>query len=682
MKIKSILSAMGVLAFAVLGSTPISAQTLGIFPGSSGCTGTAITPNVPTGGGTVNVHVCLTSATVATCGASYRLLASNGTAGFALTARSGVAIFTDPSLSDATLLNATNAPLDPDTGNAGATIADPSAAVAGVAGARLLAAFTVNVPAGASAGPYNIGLSNILIGTTDGTACDGTAGNLADAAQPNVTGVSLTKDGTVTNVAPTATLAATATLTGGTGSAAVTVATPGSGTGSLGLACTIPATAPSNFAITAPAGGNQTINAGATTATAVAMTCVPQAAAVNATLTCVQTPSPAAALPNLTSTITCPAAAVANTWTAASPVNVGSTTAGGTAGPVNVVLTATAGNTAAGSIPAACTFAGANAASFNTTATFPLALAQTGTTNIPVRFQPPVGATAGAQTATISCTGASGTTLAGFPVTLNGTVTAVATNTWTAASPVNVGSTTAGGAAQNANAVLTATAGNTAAGGTTSCAITGADAALFSTTATGATVLTQTGTTNIPVSFAPPTGTAAGAKTASLTCVAASGTTLNGFPVTLNGTVTAAAGATISVSGASATEGSAVTFTITCTGTLAGSQSIPYTISGVTSPDGPAPAGPASVACPGTANVAIPTNNDVIAGNTRAFGITLGTLPAGLTLSGPATANASAIDNDAVVSGTIPVPVMGPVGLGLLGLLIAGIAGFVQRRRK
>jgi hypothetical protein len=53
-----------------------------------------------------------------------------------------------------------------------------------------------------------------------------------------------------------------------------------------------------------------------------------------------------------------------------------------------------------------------------------LTLAQSGVTTLAIRFQPPggVGSMAGLQTATIICIAGGGTTLLGFPLTLNGTV--------------------------------------------------------------------------------------------------------------------------------------------------------------------------------------------------------------------------------------------------------------------
>jgi hypothetical protein len=243
----------------------------------------------------------------------------------------------------------------------------------------------------------------------------------------------------------------------------------------------------------------------------------------------------------------------ANTWTAATPVNLGNAAAGGTAAG-NVVLTATAGNTAAGSITA-CTLAGANAASFNTNATFPLALTQTGATNLPVRFQPPAAAPAGAQAATISCTGAAGTTLAGFPVTLNGTVTVGATPVYSSnpapLAPVNIPTATG-----TANLVIT------------NAGLVGA----------GALTVTASGLTGA-ISITP--GTASIAQGASSTlAIACNNTTATAITQTLsiahNGTAPPASPVTHSVTCAGVTPGSVIS-----AGTAPGTLTLPsYTVGG------------------------------------------------------------------------------------------------------
>ena len=129
-------------------------------------------------------------------------------------------------------------------------------------------------------------------------------------------------------------LPTSATLTGGTGTVAVTVATAGAPTAFVSLACTIPAGAAS-FAVTT--GANRTISAPATVganAPAIGLSCTPQATTLNATLSCSQTTNPPGSLPNLTSTITCPAAAPGDySWTGSAGTNWATPTNWNPSGP-------------------------------------------------------------------------------------------------------------------------------------------------------------------------------------------------------------------------------------------------------------------------------------------------------------------------------------------------------------
>ena len=124
-----------------------------------------------------------------------------------------------------------------------------------------------------------------------------------------------------------------------TGSVPVNVDTAGVATASLALTCTIPATGASNFQVTA--GGTRTINAPATvgnSAPDIGLSCVRQAAAVNATLSCAQNATPDPDPAALTATVTCPAGTVA-------PNGGSSPAPGGT-----VTATAVTGTTATGNL--------------------------------------------------------------------------------------------------------------------------------------------------------------------------------------------------------------------------------------------------------------------------------------------------------------------------------------------
>ena len=175
-------------------------------------------------------------------------------------------------------------------------------------------------PAG-NIGTINFTTANPFTGSTNVIATENTAlgGNYALG----------TTTGTLTAVvapvptAPTISPLANATLTGGTGSVPVNVATAGIATASVALNCTIPA-GTAAFAVTS--GGTRTVNAPATVganAPAIGLSCTPQATLQTATLTCTQTATPAPNPANLTATITCPAVVVV-------PVTISATTPPGT----------------------------------------------------------------------------------------------------------------------------------------------------------------------------------------------------------------------------------------------------------------------------------------------------------------------------------------------------------------
>ena len=161
-------------------------------------------------------------------------------------------------------------------------------------------------------GVFNVGTTSgtINLSCTRGAAVATASLSCTETATPTVAGSPFTRTWALTcpvaivpDVAPVGAVAAT-TLTAGTGSVTPTIVSPAQGNGSTQFACSIPATAPSNFAITSNA--TQTLGAGAPGA--IGLSCVPQAAAVAATLTCTQTATPGPNPPNATATITCPAA--------------------------------------------------------------------------------------------------------------------------------------------------------------------------------------------------------------------------------------------------------------------------------------------------------------------------------------------------------------------------------------
>jgi len=437
------------------------------------------------------------------------------------------------------------------TNGAGANGTGGNCAVASPGVIRIIAADNNNVAL--QAGTYcNLAFTSLAGFTTGTTPLTMTiAGAGKGCIDLNANPTTCTKvDGSLAvaagGTAPTATIPATSTLTGGTGTVAVNVTAAGTAGGSLGLNCTIPPTAPSNFTITAGAG--RTITGPATlgaNAPAIGLTCVPGAAAVVATLSCAQTPTPASALAPLTSQVTCPAIAPATITpaplggTAAAPTTL--TVANGTAQPIGTVINITGLTvTGAGFVAPATGSWGACVYSADAT---PPAL----TTSDPAAFttgpqlvfnqannataQPLIiGATRRATqvSAILTCPVLPAATAPGATsnvyrlVLAAGVVPATAVSASTPSGPLTLPAFTVGAGSSSSNLTFTGTAG-----GSVACA--------FNPAAPGYTVapnpLTLVGTTpgSVTVTY---TGAAAGTFTGTLVCtVAAPGT---GGPFTYN----------------------------------------------------------------------------------------------------------------------------------------------------
>jgi|CXWL01.1.fsa_nt_gi hypothetical protein len=243
----------------------------------------------------------------------------------------------------------------------------------------------------ANGGANHFGFIQVQFGATAGVR------SIVRYVYDNVADTAVTVAVGPTNVAPTLAVAGT-TLNGGTGSVTPTITTPAQGTGSTVFACSIPATAPSNFAITSNA--SQTVT---TSALAIGLSCAPQAAATTATLTCTQTATPAPNPANATATITCPAA--------------GATVVAGTASGATVTLPGYI--LPSGSSSAALSFtSNGNSSVLNCTATGagfsvapnPLNLATGVAGSVVVTY---TGSVVGTFTGNLSCT----TTSAGGPFT-------------------------------------------------------------------------------------------------------------------------------------------------------------------------------------------------------------------------------------------------------------------------
>jgi hypothetical protein len=219
----------------------------------------------------------------------------------------GTITITDPITPGATTatLTVTN------TGDAGTTL--NVQAPTGLSGVLSIAPNTAQAITQGSAGTtYTISCAATVDAPDSQTLSFVHDGSGAGAASPAT--YTVICDGSVANTPPTAALGAVvqpvAGSIGSTGTATVPVNVTGAGapTGSLALTCTIPATGTSAFAVTA--GGTRTFTAPATVGASspdISVSCVRQAAAVTATLTCAQNATPDPDPAALTADITCPA---------------------------------------------------------------------------------------------------------------------------------------------------------------------------------------------------------------------------------------------------------------------------------------------------------------------------------------------------------------------------------------
>jgi hypothetical protein len=208
--------------------------------------------------------------------------------------------------------------------------------------------------------------------------------------------------------------------TSGSGTVAVNVLTAGNsvtaGDASLALNCTVPAGSAS-FAITA--GGTRTITAPATvgpSTPAIGFSCIRQATAQNATISCAQTATPGPNPAALTASVTCPAGTTAP--------NPGVTPATGTAfnfvgGPSTALSGSITFTNTGGTAPWVvdnCTFS-PSAAGYTVTGTYPLTIAAGGSQAISVGCTTPATPGTALANTTLTCAGANAQFTASYPVT-------------------------------------------------------------------------------------------------------------------------------------------------------------------------------------------------------------------------------------------------------------------------
>ena len=145
-------------------------------------------------------------------------------------------------------------------------------------------------------------------------------------------------------------------------------------------------------------------------------------------------------------------------------------------------------------------------------------------------------------------------------------------------------------------------------------------------------------------------------------------------------------GITVTTANGAITEGQNALFAINCNG-ASGTFTVNYTIAGRDTGSTATPsATTAQLVCANptsTVTVTVSTNDDAIIGNNRSVALTLTSVvaatpgPGSVIVGTPASATVNVADNDAPLF----VPTMSWLGLGLMGLMLAGLAGFQQRRR-
>lgn len=183
-------------------------------------------------------------------------------------------------------------------------------------------------------------------------------------------------------------------------------------------------------------------------------------------------------------------------------------------------------------------------------------------------------------------------------------------------------------------------------------------------------------------------GTRTGNVTISTPVGGTLGATTSGTITVLDSTVAvnAVAGSTGSATSMTITEGGIASFSVACP-TLTAAQTVNYSITPATPATGDTFVGggaTGTVTCPAAAASLVPipttvqTIDDTVIGNSRVYSVTI-------SLSGNSTGvvvgNASAQvlvqDNDQ----PLVVPTMGAAGLGLMSLMLAGLAALQRRRR-
>jgi hypothetical protein len=221
--------------------------------------------------------------------------------------------------------------------------------------------------------------------------------------------------------------------------------------------------------------------------------------------------------------------------------------------------------------------------------------------------------------------------------------------------------------------------------------LTGPAASSRYSTTCASTITIAGGSTTATCNVTPIDNAAIDGNVTAVVSIGASAAYTTGTPSSATGTITdddvavqAVAGATGTAASGSVVEGGLVVFSVACpvnpTPTTFNYTVTPALTTGDTFMTG---SSSGSVTCPAAGGnvvaVQIQTINDTVIGNNRTYTFTISPPPPapGAVIITRASATFAVLDNDQPTQ----IPTLGAFGLGLMGLLIAGLAALVQRRR-
>lgn len=636
------------------------AQSLTIVAGTS-CSGANSATFTP-GGGAVTISVCAT-APVSTCGATIQLESAAGESNlFQVASRTrGASFDTDNAVTVATGANTITNPAN--TQDLGATNGTAVAAATGV----VVATFTVTPPAVAPNNSYVITAGGLSSLTSTSTTC-GVATEVAST--PSFT---FNKAATPSTAVFTISTPVNVTEAGAAANATVTC------TGAFASNQTLPV---SLAFTTSNASGNFTTSAsplsfaacGGATQTITVTPRVDDATVQGPVVGGIALTAPAAGVATLGTQSSAVVNVADNDTPATVTIAVAPASATEAGGVLTYTITRTGGNQTV-ALPVSITPPAASGR-YSTTCVSPVNIAANQATATCTVTGIDNAATDGNVNAAVTVTAGANYTV-GSPATATGTIT-------DDDGPPSVSVAVSGSPATEEGGVLTFTFTRTGNAGQIAAALNGiaitppAVSSRYTTTcaspinfaaASATATCTVTGVGNTAVD---------GNVNAVVTVNAGSGYTV-GSPASATGVITDnEVGVSVAAAAGSITEGGLATFNLTCSGTAAG-VTVNYTVNSIAG-DVVTPANSTTINCPAGGSVTVQTQDNTNPADSRSLVLTITSVSGGGAVIGSAPSTAIAVnDND----GPPPaIPTMGTFGLALFGLLMAGIGGLVQRRRK